>query len=1028
MVNLRTFQRQAVAMGQTSSQAGPKSSQLGPSAPMEPAESQDASLQNAKGRNHRKKTGKRKSAEIAEDDGDEEGTARALMQLSADAVLNARPSFYDDDAAASAQLMAESSPPRPLVRYGVGGYLEDQEEHGRDKKAKRKRRRRGNSEVLHNSAKAFDKEEGRSRKARHKRNGLDHTGTSPSDLPRSTFSLDDIDSNDEFVASYLQEYESGVASRPSSTVPQIGVVQSQFPGQQVAVEIGSEPIDNAMYSIYRTPSPTYNPNVNGKDNRKRKHHADLLARDGKNEVQEPLNGISKLSTDPHNSSVHPEKHKRKRKKATDSALDNGYDEHQGLLNGTGQHVFDHDLEAFDQYMIENGMHSANLLDHDPGHTMPIDPQLIRESGLVERAEDGALLGSGGDITRQTSGNGKLKRVSSFFKKPRASTTRASSRSPPYVSPYAIKGDQHDGESPGMHDSQRQPSPELGFDRSVNIDDARRSSAVIRSRPKKSTSKLEKRTKPLGADTGHNERRRNNENASIEEIANKGGMFTTAEVAQLDAFRQTYCEENEISTWQFNELIHAPIRGNPKVTKLFIDINEILPYRKPTSLQRFCRRRYHNFSARGTWTKEEDERLKQAIAEKGKSWKAVGQVIERLPEDCRDRWRNYLINADNRNTERWTGDEIKNLVMAVHDCMKVMRYARRAEKERKYAGRDVPDSEPDTNDEAEEMKLINWQAVSDRMGENGGGRSRLQCSHKYSKLKLADRSAYMRQVRQAGERMKRLEEGRPEKKSSKSREGWRYKSAKKRVANMKVGDKYDLLQVLSTCRVSEEGNIPWKRLGNNDFRAKWSRLERQAAWEMIKTKVPGSEKMDYHDVVNRLLTKMMAEDVEHFDERWDPEKDGNINDEGNFKKLSRRQERRNENKRKLRARRKSEREAGAVDPNGLQNREKLVNGVEPKSALFVSSSDEEDRAMDGASHDHSEAAGTGDEYEIHDTSKLPTAPGTEDEQQGSGESDSSEDGEQEEEVQTDGVGGESDEEHGFDVSDDLGDRLQLLRDA
>lgn len=1007
MANVRISQRQAVAMGQ-------RSSQLGPSAPLEHAENQDVPRQNAKGRNRGKKRGKRKSAEMAEDDGDEEGTARALMQLSADAVLNARPSSYDDDdAAASAQLMAESSPPRPLVRYGVEGYIEDQEEHGRDKKAKRKRRKRGDSEVFHKSTKAFDKGEGVSRKARHKHNGFDHTSTSPSDLPRPTLSLDDIDSNDEVVASYLQEYGSGVASHPSS------------PGQQVTAEVGSRPIDNAMYSIYRTPSPSYNPNVKGKYNQKRKHHADLLARDRKNEVQEPFNGTPKLSTSPHDSSAHPEKRKRKRKKTTDSALDNGYDEHQGLLNGTGQHVFDHDIEAFDQYMIENGMHSANLFDHDPGHSMPIDPQLMGESGLVEQAEDGALLGSGGDITRQTSGNGKLKRVPSLFEKPRASTTRAKSRSPPYVSPYGINGDRHDSGSPGMHDSQSPPSPQH------SIDDARRSSAVIRSRPKKSTSKLEKRTKPLGADTGHNERRRNSHNPSIEEIANKGGMFTTAEVAQLDAFRQTYCEENEISTWQFNELIHATIRGNPKVTKLFTDINEVLPYRKSTSLQRFCRRRYHNFSARGTWTKEADERLKQAIAEKGKSWKAVGEMIERLPDDCRDRWRNYLINADNRNTEKWTNAEIKNLVMAVHDCMKVMRHARRAEKERKYTGRDVPDSEPDTDEEAEEMKLINWQAVSDRMGENGGGRSRLQCSQKYSKLKLADRRAYMRQVKEVGERMKRLKEGRPEKKSSKSREGWRYKSAKKRVANMKVGDKYDLLQMLSTCRAPDEGNIPWKHLGNDDFQAKWPRLERQAAWEMMKTKVPGSEKMDYHDVVNRLLTKMMAEDVEHFDERWDPEQDGDINNEGNFKKLSRRQERRNENKTKLRARKKSEREAGTADLNGLQNREQSINGVKSKSALFVSSSDEEPREMDGVSHNHPEAAGTGDEYEIYDTSKPPTAPGTKDEEQGPGESDSSSgDGEQEEEeeVQTDDSRGDSDEENAYDVSDNLEHRLQLLRDA
>ncbi len=1027
MVNLRTTRRQAVEMGQTSSQ-------LGPSTPLEPVGGQRSSLQHGKSKNHGKKKGKRKSTEIVEVEDDEEGTARALMQLSADAVLNARPQSDDDDLAASAQLMAESSPTRPLVNYEVRGYMEDQEELGRTKRTKKRKRRLENSEVLPNNTKVLDMEQEHSRNAGHHRNGLNHPGMSPSDVPRTTFNLDDIDSNDEAVASYLQEYERRVASHPSPTVSQTDSAASQHSEQHKAIGLESGPINNPTYSVYRTPSPTYAPRVNSKENRKQKSHTDLPTRNGVDENQEPINGISHLATDIHNSSVHLEKHKRKRKKATDSALNSGYAEHQGPLNGTGQHVFEHDFEAFDQYMIDNGMQPANIFDHDPGHTMPIDPRLIGESDLIERAEHGSLLDSDDDATRRTSGNGKLKRALPRPGKPRTlAMPRVHSNSPSYVSPYAANGDQPDGVPPRIADSQMQPSPEVGSHGSVGVNGDGQSDPGDQSVRQKSTSTLGGRSKSLGTDTRHHERGRSNHNPSIEEIADKGGMFTTAEIAKIDTFRKSYCEENDINTWQFNELIHVPIRGNPKVINLFNEIHEIVPYRKRASTQRFCRRRYHNFSARGTWTKEEDERLKQAVAEKGKSWKAVGAMIERLPEDCRDRWRNYLINAENRNTEKWTDEEIKNLVMAVHDCMRVMRHTRRAEKENKYSGRDMPDSEPETNDEAEEMKLINWQAVSDRMGENGGGRSRLQCSHKYSKLKLADRRAYMRQIREAEDRMRRLEEGRPQKKSSTSSEGWRYRKAKKRVANMKIGDKYDLLQVLSTCRVPEEGNIPWKHLGNNDFQARWSRLEKQAAWEMIKKEVRGSEKMDYHDVVNRLLTRMMAEDVEHFNERWDPEKDGDINAEGNIKKVARKQERRNENKRKARASRKREREVETTDPQGFQRPEKPVRGLEPKSSLFVSESDEEDLDMGEVGQRHPEAAGIGDEYEIQDFSKVPTASSSEDEQQGSHDSDILKDVHQvdsEDEVQMNGIE-ESDDENRFgggDVSDDLGDRMQWLRDA
>ena len=1021
MVNLHTFRQQAVEMGQ-------RSSQPGPSAPLEPAEELDAHLHNAKGKKQGKRKGKRKSGAV-EEEGDEEGTARALMQLSADAVVNARQPSYDDDLAASAQLIAESSPLRPFKSREVEGQVEGQEERRRQKKIKSRKRRRDRSKLSPTNARLLDIEEERLRNTQHTQN--DHPVMSPANIPRSTFSLDDIDSHDEAVASYLHEYENGVASPHHPTTSEIDHMEPENPEQRVATETGSAPSGNGIYSKYPALPLIYTPRANGKENRKRKNPSDGIARNDEDDNQEPSDGVSQLSGNIRSSSVRPEKHnKKKRKKATNSVLDNGYDEHQRLMNGTGQHVFDHDFEAFDQYMIQNGIDSANLLDRDPGHTMPIDPQLIRESDLIARAEHDAFIGSNDAVTRQTSQTGKLKRVSLLPGKPRTlASSQANGSSSSYTSPYAFNGNQHNGVVPAMEDRQMQQSPELGSHGPAGVDANSCSSPSDSYRPEKSKPKSEKRSKSLGTNAGHHERGRNNYHPSTKEIADKGGMFTTAEIAKLDAFRDAYCEENEINTWQFNELIHTRIRGNPKVVRLFGEIHEILPYRKHASTQRFCRRRYHNFSARGSWTTEEDERLKQAIAEKGKSWKAVGEMVERMPEDCRDRWRNYLINGDNRNKEKWTDAEVKNLITAVYDCIKVMRQARRVEKMNKYAGRDVPDSEPDTN-EAEEMKLINWQAVSDRMGENGGGRSRLQCSHKYNKLKLADQRTYMRQIREAGENMRRLEEGRPPKKSSLSNEGWRYRRAKKRVANMKTGDKYDFLQVLSTCKALDEGNIPWNYLGDDKFQARWSRLERIAAWETMKKAVLGSEKMDYHDIVNRLLTKMMAEDVEHLGERWDPEVDGDINEEGNFKKLTRRQERRSENKQKERPRRKGEREAGVADSYRFQNSEKPGKSVKPKSALFVSTSDEEDLEVDETNDQDSGVVGNGNEYEVLNYCGQSRASDAEDEPQGLRESDGSEDAEQpgSEEGQENNVE-DSDEESRFadgNMSDDLGDRIELLR--
>ena len=1000
MVNLRISRPQVVEMGQ-------KSSQPCSSVPLESAEKRDARLQNSKA----KKKRKRRSADVAEAEDDEEGTARALMQLSADAVINARQPSYDDDIAASAQLIAESSPTRPFKSREAEGYMDDQQDYPREKKTKSKRRRRNRSQVV---PRVSDTGHDHSHNAQHSQDRLELSGMSLSEIPKSIFSLDDIDSNDEAVASYLHEYESGVASHPSPAAPQIDALEAQHPEQQTAEAIESSPRDNAMYSLYGAPSPPYTQQANAKRSRKRKSRTHRPSEYSEDEYQRSLHDISQISASVHDSSIHPKNHKRNRKKAAASTPDNGYDEHQGLLNGTGQHVLDHEFATFDQYMAENGMQSANPLDHDPGHTMPIDPQLIRESDLTERTRYATTSNPDDDVTVQAGGNGKLKRVP-----PRAKKTRTLAApsinlgTSSYVSPYANNEDQHHHVSPVTEDQQRQLSPELGF--STPVDHVNHSSPSDRSRPRNSASKPDKHSKSLGATTSRSDRGRNNHNPSMQELVDKGGMFTTGEIGKLDTFRSNYCDEYQISSWQFNELIHTRIRGNPKVTSLFQEMQEVLPYRKRAAVQRFCRRRYHNFSARGTWTKEEDERLKQAIAEKGKSWKAVGEVLERLPEDCRDRWRNYLINGDNRNTDTWTDAEVKNLIIAVRDCIRVMRQARREEKEQKYAGRDLPDSEPDTDEEVEEVKLINWQAVSDRMGANGGGRSRLQCSHKYSKLKLADRRAYMRQIREAGENMRRLEEGRPLKTSTTSNEGWRYKKAMKRVGNMKAGDKYDLVQVLSACRASEEEDIPWRHLGDEGFRARWSRLERMAAWETLKKQVQGSEKMDYQDVVNRLLTKMMAEDMEHLDERWNPDEDGDVNEEGNFEKLVRKQKRRNENTKKEQARK----------------REAQTRATKPKSALFVSHTDDEDLGMDDISHQHPRVSGNGDEYAIRESSKVPRATDAREKQDYLREDYIPEDAEQfesEEEAQANDIEASDDGSQlgDGDASDDLGGRMQMLR--
>ena len=339
-------------------------------------------------------------------------------------------------------------------------------------------------------------------------------------------------------------------------------------------------------------------------------------------------------------------------------------------------------------------------------------------------------------------------------------------------------------------------------------------------------------------------------------------FGPTEIAKIEEFRDRYCEANNKTHRQFNDIIQSNIRSNPQAIALFKDIQDIFLTHRRSYVQRFCRRKFHNFSARGIWTPKEDEELRQAIAEKGTAWTTIGAMIERFPEDCRDRYRNYLANAQHRNREQWTDAEIVNLAGAIVDCMHMMKAERHRLKMEKY-GHDVAMSDDGEEQDKTHMKLINWQAVSDRMGAYGGGRSRLQCSFKWNKLKEHDRRRYLRDIRESRRGLNALQA--PNDNYTKS-SGWRMKQASKKVANMLSGDRYDLLQAILHSGAPSEGNIPWRTIGEAWWQGKWTTTERKAGWLMMKQELPGSEEMDYRDIVYRLLTPLLQQDTTV---RWDP---------------------------------------------------------------------------------------------------------------------------------------------------------------
>ncbi|MCJ1387958.1 RNA polymerase I enhancer binding protein [Xylographa bjoerkii] len=355
------------------------------------------------------------------------------------------------------------------------------------------------------------------------------------------------------------------------------------------------------------------------------------------------------------------------------------------------------------------------------------------------------------------------------------------------------------------------------------------------------------------------------NPSLSELADNGGQFTDEEYGKMLAFRDSYCAQHGWSHRKFADQIHANARNNPGLSAFWTEIQDLLPYRKRQPLQKFCRRKFHNFEKRGAWTAEDDEMLKQAVAEKGKSWKAVGEFCDRMAEDVRDRWRNYHHNAENRNTEAWTDEEVKSLVRAVGECIWRMQEDQR---QRFWLEHGFPmNTQEPSEDELE--KMIVWQVVSDRMG---GQRSRLQCSYKWKALKNIGRTDFARALRRAQKAMAKLQEGVIDVPVG-PRKDWRVERARKKVQqNMLPGDRYDLLEALLNCGASEEAGIPWLTLGKGEeWRQKWKLVDVRAAWDVIKEEAgeDGDLGERFMDVVNSLLTDLMRDHGERLDERWEP---------------------------------------------------------------------------------------------------------------------------------------------------------------
>lgn len=790
-------------MGQTSSQIAPSTAQGF-------ASSSTAAPVNTLPRKLKHK--QRRSVEQVNKDLNGEESARALLQMRDEAISSVWRPSVEDDLAASSQLMNESYNSQPIISSEQQAPFRKRK---RDDKHSERAGKRWKKRRIHNNSSQEDtlypSEEGSPAppEAPKALDSLDELFEDPDDEtpPESSHKLDDIRSDDGDIASLLQDYEDHDLS-----LHLLDESHDQAPDEQGNI------LTSMLPSSLSPPSyPPVSASAQKKRKKKRKRHSalssDIYAEDG-----------------------------------------------QTSLGVTGQPLFDFDFEAFDELCAANDVGFANLFDDIPGQAVPINSELRKDGDELVHARNITVADSKADASPLSARKGKKRRLSSRSERHEPDHNGAViplvSNSSFFDSFDLLNTFQQDQVLPGFEDMQRQSSQEYRPSKASSTESSSHDPSDDMESPEKAyESSKQKASKPKES-IAHSDRPLLASSPLVNGEPPRGGAYTSAEITKLEDYREAYCEEHDISTWQFNELVQAPVKGNSTAKFLLQGIYETLPYRKKPSLRRFIHRRFHNFSVRGAWTAEDDEILEQAVAEKGKSWVEVGQMMGRFHEDVRDRWRNYHINKETRSKAFWTDAEIWNLVRAVDECMRLMRRARQKALEEKYEGRDLPTI--DLEEEEDDSKLINWQVVSDRMG---GTRSRLQCSFKWAHLKDEDRRRFLKEIRAA--RKGKVDVGNKTPKKS-----WRVTKAQKKVKQMKAGDKQHLLEALSGCGALLEDNISWQSLGDPEFKSRWSTTDKKVAWAQMKESCPGVIQMHYQDVVNRLMTIHMAE-AENLDERYDP---------------------------------------------------------------------------------------------------------------------------------------------------------------
>lgn len=391
-----------------------------------------------------------------------------------------------------------------------------------------------------------------------------------------------------------------------------------------------------------------------------------------------------------------------------------------------------------------------------------------------------------------------------------------------------------------HDTKKE-KVERTYDEIANIDDNVGDVSVSSSVP--SQVKLKKTAEVLPkvlTSDGHGGDHPDDVSSLIQEAAAKashiinpatqsnGKSFDESEEEALEQFIKEYQKIRGLSRRQICERIWSNER---RKDDFWTNICRVLPYRTRSSIYKHVRRKYHVFEQRGKWTPEEDAELARWCAEKEGQWSNIGKVLGRMPEDCRDRWRNYVKCGPNRAANKWSPEEeekLKNVIQRMLDVAKAAYDADEDipdgmakassdkmanEHEREVIGIQGDDKRASMNSKKNPSPkdIINWTVVSEQMG---GSRSRIQCRYKWNKLLK--------------------------------------KEALNRIKNISDHDRFWLLTKLRDMGFTEDSQVDWEELSTLMPGRRWTGTELKLFYEKVRTAVRQYKKKTINEICKELV--------------------------------------------------------------------------------------------------------------------------------------------------------------------------------